>query len=370
VKIGRGPATVIGVFAAREEVVSQATLPAARSETLREKELRRKPYGISWGFFVFEGWRRVPRNTSQMTRAAVGLLLGVAFAFSAQVRAQSSPAPGLREVTDDTGRIVKLPQAVRRIVSLAPSSTETVYALGLQDRLVGDTDYCDYPADAAKKHKVGGAINPNMEEIAALKPDVVLVVKSLNRLETVRALEQLGISVYATDPHNVNDVLASMKKLSEVLGTEKPGNALDQKLEERLKIVREKLHGVPPKSVLFVVWTDPLQSVGKKTFIADVLDRAGATSVVESKQDWPQFSLEEAVRLQPEYLVFASSHSETVRNDVEALALKPGWSAMDAVKKRKIAVVSDAINRPGPRIVDAVEELARQLHPEVFAEKN
>ncbi len=111
-------------------------------------------------------------------------------------------------------------------------------------------------------------------------------------------------------------------------------------------------------------------SIGRKTFIADVLQDAGAASVVDSRQDWPQFGLEEAVRLQPEYLVFASSHSEAVRNDVEALAVKPGWSALEAIRNRKIAIISDAINRPGPRIVDAVEELARQLHPEVFAEKN
>ena len=283
----------------------------------------------------------------------------------AQVAASAS-----RQVTDETGRLVKIPVDVRRIVSLAPSLTETVYALGLQDRLVGDTDYCDYPADAAKKHKVGGAINPNMEEVAALKPDLVLVVKSLNKLETVRALEQLGIPVYSTDPHTVKGVLDSMKKLSEVLGAEDAGAALDQKLEGRLASARAKTGRVPPKQVLFVVWTEPLMSIGKKTFIADILEYAGATSVVDSKQDWPQFSLEEAVRLQPEFLIFASSHSEAVKNDVDALALKPGWSMMEAIKQRKIAIVSDAINRPGPRIVDAVEELARQLHPELFAEKN
>ncbi len=307
----------------------------------------------------------------ELWRAALlTLLFASAFALPVSARAQNGAAPALREVTDETGRVVKIPQPVRRIVSLAPSLTETVYALGLQERLVGDTDYCDYPADAAKKHKVGGAINPNMEEVASLKPDVVLVVKSLNRLETVRALEQLGIPVYATDPHTVNDVITSMKKLSGVLGADDAGARLDEKLEGRLAAVHEKLNGVPVKRVLFAVWTEPLISVGRKTFIADVLEHAGATSVVESKQDWPQFSLEEAVRLQPEYLVFASSHSETVKNDVEALAAKPAWSAMDAVKKRKIAIVSDAINRPGPRIVDAVEELARQLHPELFTEKN
>src|SRR5262249_11939030 len=108
----------------------------------------------------------------------------------------------------------------------------------------------------------------------------------------------------------------------------------------------------------------------RKTFIADVLEHAGATSVVDSKQDWPQYSLEEAVRLQPEYLVFASSHSEAVHNDVETLSPKAGGSALDAIKNRKIAIISDAINLPGPRIGDGVEELARQLHPEVFAEKN
>lgn len=310
------------------------------------------------------------RNWKQLRLAALlTALMATAPALPARARLQND-LPASREVTDETGRNVRIPQPVRRIVSLAPSLTEVLYALGLEDRLVGDTDYCDFPADAAKKHKVGGAINPNMEEVVALKPDVVLVVKSLNRLETVRALEQLGIAVYATDPHTVREVVLSMKRLSRVLGVESAGITLDERLESRLASMRDKLNGIPPKRVMFVVWTEPLISVGKRTFIADVLEQAGASSVVESKKDWPQFSLEEAVSLQPEYLVFASSHSETVRNDVEALALKPGWSAMDAVKKRKIAVIGDAINRPGPRIVDAVEELARQLHPEVFAEKN
>lgn len=310
-----------------------------------------------------------PTNGKRVLRAALAVLFFAAALLACTADAQGSAAAS-REVADETGRTVKIPQPVQRIVSLAPSLTETLYALGLQDRLVGDTAYCDYPADAAKKHKVGGAINPNMEEVAALKPDIVLVVKSLNRLETVRALEQLGISVYSTDPHSVEDVIASMQKLSGVLGAQKAGDALHEKLESRLIAVREKLKGVAPTPVMFVVWTEPLQSVGKKTFVADVLRHAGAESVVESAQDWPKFSLEEAVRLQPQYLVFASNHSEAVKNDVEALALKPGWSAMKAVKGRKIAIVSDAINRPGPRIVDAVEELARQLHPEVFAERN
>ena len=278
-------------------------------------------------------------RTSLWRAAAVGLLAFFASVLPAHARVQETAAgPAFREFTDEVGRTVRIAQPVRRIVSLAPSLTEAVYALGLQDRLVGDTDYCDYPADAVKKHKVGGAVNPNFEEVAALKPDVVLVTKSLNRLETVRALEQLGIAAYTTDPHNVKEIIGSLKKLADVLGAQEAGAALGADLEKRLEGLRTKLNGVVPKRVMFVVWTDPLISVGKKTFIADALEFAGANSVVESKQDWPQFSLEEAVRLQPEYLVFASSHSEAVGNDVETLAKKPGWAIMEAVQKRKFAL--------------------------------
>ncbi len=307
---------------------------------------------------------------SGLGRAALAFLVfSLAASFEVRAQSQASTTPAHREVTDETGRVVRLPAQIMRIVSLAPSLTETVYALGLQDKLVGDTEYCDYPPDAVKKHKVGGAINPNMEEIAALKPDVVLVVKSLNRLETVHALEQLGIPVYGTDPHNASGILYSIERLAEVLGAKDAGAALHKKLDARIGAVHEKLKGVPPKRVMFVVWTEPLMSVGRKTFLADVIEQAGGFSVVDSNQDWPQFSLEEAVRLQPEYLVFAAGHAEQVKNTVDALALKPGWSAMTAIRERKIAVISDAINRPGPRIVDAIEELARQIHPDLIREK-
>src|SRR5260221_13438127 len=189
---------------------------------------------------------------SGLGRAALAFLVfSLAASFEVRAQSQASTTPAHREVTDETGRVVRLPAQIMRIVSLAPSLTETVYALGLQDKLVGDTEYCDYPPDATKKHKVGGAINPNMEEIALLKPDVVLVVKSLNRLETVRALEQLGIPVYSADPHDVTAVLASMKRLSEVLGAEGAGAALEAKLRERLAAIHAKLNGVAPSPVLF-----------------------------------------------------------------------------------------------------------------------
>src|SRR5437660_8660995 len=166
----------------------------------------------------------VLRNEKQFLRAALAMLfVAASFAISLQARSQGSAAPASREFTDEVGRAVRVPQPVRRIVSLAPSLTETVYALGLQDRLVGDTDYCDYPADARKKTKVGGAINPSLEQIVALHPDLVLVTKGLNRIETVHSLDGLGISSYATDPHTVEEIITSSKKLSDVLGVPEAG---------------------------------------------------------------------------------------------------------------------------------------------------
>lgn len=303
--------------------------------------------------------------------ACVGALLVLAACCTPAICAQtpiSSTAPkAFKDVTDEVGRTVRIPEPVLRIVSLAPSLTETIYALGLQDRLVGDTDYCDYPPDAQKKPKVGGAINPSIEEIAALRPDLVLVTKSLNRFETVHALSELGFPSYATDPHTVQQIVSSTERLADVLGAPQAGAALAAELQRRLADLQQRLRGIPPRRVLFVVWSSPLISVGQNTFIADALRHAGAVSIVESSQDWPQMSVEEVVRLQPDYLVFAASHSDAAQNDFDVLAERPGWRGLDAVRQRRFAVISDAVNRPAPRIVSAIEDLARQLHPEAFA---
>ena len=281
----------------------------------------------------------------------------------------STEPPAFREVVDETGRSVRVPQAVHRIVSLAPSLTETIYALGLQDRLVGDTEQCDYPPDAQKKTKVGGGINPSVEVIASLHPDLVLVTKSYNRLNTVHSLEELGIASYATDPHTVADILSSIKTLAGVLGVPDAGASVAGEMQHRLDDLGHRIGDLPPKRVLFVVWTQPLISTGQHTFLADALRHAGAVSIVNSSEDWPQVNLEEVAKLQPDFLVFAESQPSDASREVEKLATLPGWKIIHAVRDRRYAVISDAVNRPAPRIVSAIEDLARQLHPEAFAEK-
>ena len=272
----------------------------------------------------------------------------------------------MRDVTDETGRTIRIPQTLHRVISLAPSITETLYALGQQDRLVGDTDYCDYPPEAKQKPRVGGAITPSIEAIAALRPDVVFVTKGFNRLETVDSLAAVGIPSYAVDPQSVEGIIATAQHIADLLGAQAAGSALAGDLHRQLAETKERVAPFPPRHVLFVVWTQPVISVGKETFIADALQYSGATSIVEAPQSWPQISLEEIVRLQPDFLVFATSHTESTPINIDVLAESPGWRILDAVRNRRYAITTEAIERTTPRIVTAIADLARQFHPEAF----
>lgn len=310
-----------------------------------------------------------------MAWCAALLVAGAFFCCAAKAGSQESagratPAAATHDVMDEVGRTVHVPVNPLRVVSLAPSLTETIYALGAQERLVGDTIYCDYPPEAQKKPKVGGVMDPSLEKIAALHPDLVLAAANdANRLETVRALETVGIPTYATNAHKkIAEIMASTEKLAEVLNVPEAGKTVADEMQKRLTALQAKLNGVAPKNVLFVVWTEPLISVGRGTFVADALTRAGAVSVVDSAQDWPQVSLEEVAHLQPDFLIFAEAHNNGAEHDFDSLLNLPGWRILNAVKARRYAVVSDAVIRPAPRIVSAIEELARQLHPEAFAE--
>jgi iron complex transport system substrate-binding protein len=279
--------------------------------------------------------------------------------------AKNEPA---KVVTDETGRRVTIPLEVKRIVSLAPNLTETIYALGLEERLAGDTDYCDTPPAAKLKPHVGGAQNPSLEAIVALHPDLVLATTSINRIETVDGLAKVGVAVYTTDPQTVRGMLESTARIAGLMGAEARGSALVAKLQARLDAVSARVADVPLVHALFVVWEDPLITIGQNTFIADAMRWAGAESVILSQQKWPRISFEEVVRLQPEYIVFASDHAGFGAEELGALRSREAWKQLRAVELGHIAVISEEINRPSPGLVDAIEQLAREVHPEAFRE--
>ena len=277
---------------------------------------------------------------------------------------QASPSTG---VTDEVGRHVNIPAQVSRIVTLSPDLTETVYALGLEDKLVGDTNFCDTPPAAKLKPHVGTAQNPSIEAIVALRPDLVLASTSIDRRETVNQLAKLGLAVYATDPHTVRGVLDSIADIASALGAAADGQTLVAQLQSRLQTLRARLADLPTARVLFVVWEDPLITIGQNTFIADALRWADAESVIVSDQNWPQISFEEVVRLQPDYIVFTSNHSGDSNKLLSELRSRPDWKGLHAVEMGHVVNISDEIARPSSGLVNAIEELAHDVHPEAFS---
>lgn len=297
-------------------------------------------------------------------RRSVGSLW-VVVASVVALLALPAAAQRLRLVVDETGRQVGVPERVERIVSLAPSVTELLYALGLEGRLVGVTDYCDYPPAAKAKPSVGEVISPSLEKIVSLKPDLILATTSGNRRETVTAIERLGIPLYGLNSRSVEDVLLSLRALGELLGVPEAGARLESQLRARLEAMAERLASQPKRRVLFVLWLEPLMSIGPNTFVHDALVRAGAESITADRpEDWPRLSLEEILRQDPDYLIL--THSPVLERRLAALRADPVWSRLRALRENRVVVLDEAALRPGPRIVDAIEQLVRALHPEVF----
>lgn len=291
------------------------------------------------------------------------------FAAHPAIRQAATPATSTRAITDEVGRRVTVPAEVRRVVTLAPNLTEMIYALGLEDRLAGDTNYCDTPAAAKTKPHVGETVNPNLEAIVALHPDLVLATTSINRIETVDSLTRLGIPVYTSDPQTVWGMIDTTARIAELMGAGKQGAELASRLKQRLEELHSRLSELPTTHVLFVVWSDPLITIGQNTFIADALRWAGAESVIVSEQRWPQVSLEEVFRLQPDYIVLAGNHTETSSSDVDDLRTRPVWKELRAVKAGHIVDLGEEISRPSPNMIDAIDQLAHELHPEAFKSK-
>ncbi|MFY9803323.1 MAG: ABC transporter substrate-binding protein [Candidatus Acidiferrales bacterium] len=279
--------------------------------------------------------------------------------------------PAGRTVTDETGRRMEIPFKVERVVTLAPSLTETIYALGLEGKLAADTTYCDIPPAAKDKPHVGGPQSPSLEAIVAMHPDLVLASTSINQPVTADALLKLGIPVYTTsDEHTVREMLDSTAEIADLLGVKEQGAKIVADLQKRLDALHAALQERPMAHVLFVVWEEPLISIGQNTFIADALRWAGAESVITSGQNWPQVSMEEVVRLQPDYIVLSPDHMKAEGSaEADSLSTRPTWRDLQAVKLRHVVVASDEMDRPSPGLIAAIEQLAQDFHPEAFEKR-
>ena len=270
---------------------------------------------------------------------------------------------------DDRGKLIVLKKTPNRIVSLAPAATEMLFAIGVGDKVVGVTTYCDYPPATKNIPKVGGFINPSLESIVKLKPDLIVAMRG-NPLSLLERLEKMGYPVFALNPKRISDVLIGMKKLGELTGS-KEANRVVRDLKARLERIRKRVEGIPyerrPK-VVIELWDNPLIVFGKGSIGDEVIERAGGKNIIEGKVAYPQISLETLIEKQPDVIIL--SHMTTVQNPLKEVKKRANWDKLKAVREGRVyAIDADIIDRPGPRLIQAVEILHRMLYPK-FADKS
>lgn len=266
-------------------------------------------------------------------------------------------------VTDDLGRTVTFERAPARIISIVPSNTEILFALGLGDRVVALDAYSDYPPETKDKPKVGDYLNPDIEGMVAAQPDLVLAAGS-NDATVIPALDRLGIPAVALEPENLGDVLANIDLIGRLAGVPERAAALSCALAARTAAVEAAVAGADRPRVFFEISTD-LYTAGPGSFVDDLIARAGGTNVAaDAAIAWPQLNAEAVVAADPEVILLVDHEAGVTP---ESVAARPGWSEISAVKDGRIVQLApDPVVRPGPRLVDGLEELARALHPDRF----
>lgn len=268
--------------------------------------------------------------------------------------------------TDEVGRTVEVSGPPRRIVSVAPNVTEILFALGLGDRLVGVSTYCQYPPEALKIEKIGGYINPSLEKIVALRPDLVVGIAEGDLRTFVDKLTALKIPVYIANPRDALEVLTSIRKIGEVTFAPEPARKIVLSMEEKIRSIRDKVEGRPRPRVLHILDFNPLISAGKGTFVDDLIRLGGGRNLAETATGkYPRFSMEEVLIQDPEVILLASMKSQDPL--VKQRRWWERWKTITAVKQGRIYVLdSDLIHRPSPRMVEGLEQVAKAIHPEAF----
>ena len=275
-------------------------------------------------------------------------------------------------VTDDLGRLISITSAPQRIVSLAPSNTEILFALGLGDRVVGVTTYCNYPPqveslkDSGKIDVVGGYVDPDLEKILSLRPDLV-VASQIHDSGVVSLLEKQKIPVFVVDPSNLSGILLSIEKVGKITGRATEATALTQQMQSRIKAVSDKVSSLPKKRVLYVVWHDPVQTAASGTFEDEIIEKAGGVNIFHDLSGYAEVDPEAIAVRNPEVIIACTGMGEGADKPFHWAETDRGLNQTDARKNGRIYLADgDLITRTGPRIVDGLEMFAKFIHPEAF----
>lgn len=286
---------------------------------------------------------------------------------------RSEPSPVV--LTDDLGVKVALPYPPQRIVSLAPSLTEVLFALGVGNRIVGVTRYCDYPPEAKGKPKVGGPLDPNLELILAQRPDLILVARG-TPMEVVNSLRSTGIPTLGLAPQDWESILATIERLGQATGAHEAARRLVEEMQRRREAVLERVKSLPshrrPK-VLLLVDRQALFTCGPGSFLHQLIEWAGGENIAaDAPLPWPQYSMEKVLEKNPDVIVVMHREEEDPKALRQELLSRwredERWRRVRAVHDGRLEVLPmDELTVPGPRLVKGLELLARSLHPQRFS---
>jgi len=366
----------VGILLSRNDPVASLPFRGRRGDGILSLRFQRSPLCDLCGSLCLCGEvssQKVNHRDTEDHRAFTeGMKLGLVILLSllsltvscSRRSNQNAPQASTREVTDEAGRRVRLPEKIDRIVSLAPNLTEIVYAVGAGGQLVGNTEYCDYPAAAKSVAKVGDTMHPSAERIIALKPQIVLV-STASQLETfTKQLDQQNITVYVTNPQSLEDVFRSIQRLGDLFGHHDSTATLVAELRTRAAAVDAATKTVKPVKVFYQVSDEPLYTIGREAFLTDLIRRAGGISVTaEVPGAFPRYSDEAALAARPDAIILPSGGAMATANSKPAPALKNSPAVLN---NRVYKIDENHLQRPGPRLVDGLEEMARALHPEAF----
>ncbi len=264
-----------------------------------------------------------------------------------------------RSERDQTGRLVVIPDKIHRVITLSPSLTDTVYALGASSILVGITDFSIYPREAAhEKPSVGGIVNPSLEKIIALHPDVVLALPEFNGADTIAGLQRIGIPIVLFKTGNIENIYDTVETVGRVLGRQQDAAALIARMHSVEAKIRAQSAGKSRPSMLLVLEANPLITAGKNAFITQMIELAGGRLVTDDvRQDWLQMSLEAVLPRHPDYILLMKNGPVSLQD----LQRTPGWNSLEAVRLRRVIVLDDRIQVPAPVAFEGLEDFAQQL---------
>ncbi|HUV01840.1 MAG TPA: cobalamin-binding protein [Desulfobacteria bacterium] len=271
-------------------------------------------------------------------------------------------------VIDDWGRPVTLEKKPERIVSLAPVNTEILFALGLGENVVGVTEFCTYPPEAVIKEKVGGMTTVSVEKVIALNPDLVLAL-NLNGEETVDMLDDY-FPVFVIDPQKaerIEDIFTRIELVGKITEEEERATALVAAMRKRVEGITNKTAGEEEVNVAYIVWHDPIWVTGGGNPQNDLLEKAGGENIFADIEDWGTVSIETLIERNPDVIIVAGGHGAAEMKPYDFIMTDARLAVLNARKEGRVCSIdADIIARPGPRIVEALEETAHCLHPDLF----